>query len=110
MKRKIVAVLIPALLLVCLSTSIAGDGFESVSFGSDVVKALIGRKTSDEPVVKIEERHKDIGLKHMGADIISADERLNLVFWRICGEEYATLEDDKSFVHDVLKFPKHSKD
>ena len=32
-----------------------------------------------------------------------------MVSWRICGEEYALLED-KDTVKDVLKFPKHSKD
>ncbi len=95
--------------LFCMSSIYAGDGFESVRCGSDIAKALIGRKTSNEPVVKIEERHKDIGLKHQGADIISDDERLNLVFWQICGEEYVTLEDG-DVVKDALKFPKHSKD
>ena len=87
----------------------AGDGFESVRCGSDIVRALIGRKTSNEPVVKIEARHKDLQLKHLGAEIISDNERLNLVFWRICGEEYATLEEG-DIVKDALKFPKHSKD
>jgi hypothetical protein len=32
-----------------------------------------------------------------------------LISWRICGDEYAPLED-KGVVRDVLKFPKHSKD
>jgi hypothetical protein len=95
--------------LSCLSSVYAEDGFESVRCGGDIVKALIGHKTSDEPVVKIEARHKDLQLKHLGADIISDDERLNLVFWRICGEEYATLEEG-NVVKDALKFPKHSKD
>lgn len=87
----------------------AGDGFEAVRCGSDIVRALIGRKTSNEPVVKIEARHKDLQLKHLGAEIISDDERLNLVFWRICGEEYVTLEEG-DIVKDALKFPKHSKE
>lgn len=87
----------------------AGDGFESVRCGSDIPKALIGKKGKNEPVVATEARHKDIGLKHMGADIISDDERLNLVFWQICGDEYAVLEQD-DVVKDALKFPKHSKE
>jgi hypothetical protein len=87
----------------------AGDGFESMRCGSDIAKALIGRKTSNEPVVKIEARHKDLQLKDLGAEIISDDERLNLIFWRICGEEYAVLQDG-DVVKDALKFPKHSKD
>jgi hypothetical protein len=107
--KEIVAILMLALPFFCLSSVYAGDGFESIRCGSDVRKALLGRKTSNEPVVKIEARHTDIELKHMGADIISDDERLNLVFWQICGEEYATLEDG-DIVKDALKFPKHSKD
>jgi hypothetical protein len=107
--KNFVAIAILVFLLSSMSRVYAADGFESVRCGSDVRKALIGRKTSNEPVVKIEARHKDIALKHMGADIISDDERLNLVFWQICGEEYATLEDG-DVVKDALKFPKHSKD
>ncbi len=95
--------------VLCVSSVNAGDGFEAVRCGEDIPKALIGRKGSDEPVVKVEERHKDIGLKHQGADIVSDDESLNLVFWQICGEEYVTLEDG-DVVKDALKFPKHSKD
>ena len=83
------------------------DGFESVRCGSDVRKAMVGRKTSNERVVVVEARHKDLQLKDLGAEEIS--DRLNLIFWRICGEEYAVLED-KDVVKDVLKFPKHSKD
>jgi hypothetical protein len=107
--KKLFATVVFVLLLVCASSIFAGDGFESVRCGTDIARALIGRKTSNEPVVKIEARHKDLGLKHMGADIISDDERLNLVFWQICGDEYATLEDG-NVVKDALKFPKHSKD
>jgi hypothetical protein len=109
MKRKIVAVSILVLALFCLTYVYAGDGFESVRCGSDIVKALIGRRGKNEPVVKIEERHKDLGLKDLGADIISDDERLNLIFWRICGDEYAVLEYD-NVAKDAVKFPKHSKD
>ena len=50
-----------------------------------------------------------MGLKDLGAEIISDDERLNLIFWQICGEEYAVLQDG-DVVKDALKFPKHSKD
>ena len=44
---------------------------------------------------------------HVGASEIS--DRLNVISWRICGEEYVLLED-KDVVRDVLKFPKHSKE
>ena len=95
------------LLLFCVGRVYAGDGFESVRCGSDVRRALLGRKTSNEPVIAIEARHKDLQLKDLGADEIS--DRLNLIFWRICGEEYAVLEDG-DVVKEVLKFPQHSKD
>jgi hypothetical protein len=90
-----------------VSSVYAADGFESVRCGSDIRKALIGQKTSNERVVVIEARHKDLGLKDLGADEIS--DKLDLVFWLICGEEYAVLEGG-DVVRDVLKFPKHSKE
>jgi hypothetical protein len=95
--------------LFCISSIYGADGFESVRCGGDIPPAMIGRKTSNEPVVQIEARHKDLALKDLGAEIISDDERLNLIFWRICGEEYAVLQDG-DVVKDALKLPKHSKD
>jgi len=62
---------------------------------------------SNEKIVVIEERHKDLELKDLGGTEIS--DRLFLISWRICSEEYVLLED-KDVVRDVLKFPKHSKD
>ena len=89
-------------------TSIYGaDGFDSVRCGSDVRKALVDRTMPNEKAVLIEERHKDLGLKDLGGTEIS--DRLFLISWRICGEEYALLED-QGVVRDVLEFPKHSKD
>src|SRR5258708_34643424 len=90
--KKTFAILMLVLPLFCGSSVYAGDGFESVRCGSDIAKALIGRKTSNEPVVAIEARHKDLQLKDLGAEIISDDERLNLIFWRICGGETAVLK------------------
>lgn len=106
-RRKTVAILALVLPLFCVSSVYAGDGFDSVRCGSDIRKALTGRKTSNERVVVIEARHKDLGLKDLGAEEIS--DRLNLVFWLICGEEYAVLEDG-DVVCDALKVPKHSKE
>ncbi|HWY40211.1 MAG TPA: hypothetical protein VNX27_05395 [Chthoniobacterales bacterium] len=105
-RRKNVAILLLVLLLLCVSSIFGADGFESVRCGSDIRKALIGRKTSNERVVVIEARHKDLGLKDLGADEIS--DGLNLIFWLVCGEEYAVLEDG-DVVRDALKVPKHSK-
>ncbi len=83
------------------------DGFDSVRCGFDVRKTLLGRTMPNERVVLIEERHKDLGLKDLGGTDIS--DRLFLISWRICGEEYVLLED-QGVVRDVLRFPKHSKD
>ena len=108
MKTKpIVVTLLQVLLLFCRITVCNADGFDSVRCGSDVRKALVGHKMSNEPVAVLEERHKDLELKDLGASEIS--DRLSAISWRICGEEFVLLED-KDVVRDVLKFPKHSKE
>jgi len=95
------------ILLLCGSGICAADGFDSVRCGSDVGKALVGRTMPNEKVAVIEERHRDLGLKDLGGTETS--DRLFLISWQICGEEYALLEE-QGVVRDVLKFPKHSKD
>ena len=105
--KEIIAVLMLVLPLFWMGSVYAGDGFESVRCGSDVRKALLGKKTTNETVMVIEARHKDLGLKDLGAEEIS--DTSNLIFWQICGEEYAVLEDG-DVVRDVLKMPKHSKE
>src|SRR5215475_6705240 len=105
--KRILAIFTLVLPLVCGSRISAADGFDSVHCGSDVRKALLGRKMSNEAIAVLEERHKDLGLKDLGASEIS--DRLSVISWRICGEEYVLLED-KDIVRDVLEFPKHSKD
>jgi hypothetical protein len=108
MKTKgIVAIVMLVLPPFCMSSLCYADDFDSVRCGSDVQKALLGRKMSNERVVVLEERHKELGLKDLGGTEIS--DRLFLTSWRICGEEYVLLED-KNVVRDVLKFPEHSKD
>ena len=102
-----ILILVLLLSLFCSSSICAADGFDSVRCGSDVRKALLGRTMSNQKIVVLEERHKDLGLKDLGASEIS--DRLTVISWRICGEEYVLLED-KDVVRDVLKFPKHSKD
>ena len=82
------------------------DGFDSIKCGSDIAKALIGKRLSNEPAEALEKRHPDLGLKDLGAEEISY--RLNGIFWLICGSEYLVLEDG-SIVKDVLKIPPHSK-
>jgi hypothetical protein len=104
---RIIAMLMLVLPLFCGRNICAADGFDSVRCGSEVEKALLGRTMSNEKVVVLEAKHKDLGLKDLGGQEIS--DRLFLISWRICGEEYALLEE-KDVVRDVLKFPKHSKD
>jgi hypothetical protein len=104
--KEFVATLVLVLPLFCTSSICKGDGFDSVRCGSDIRKALLGRKMSNEKVSVLEEKHKELGLKDLGGTEIS--DRLFLVSWRICGAEYVLLED-KDVVRDVLKFPEHSK-
>src|SRR5215468_4676060 len=105
-KRNVVVIIV-ALSLFCGSGVCDADGFDSVRCGSDVRKALLGRKMSNEAIAVLEERHKDLGLKDLGASEIS--DQLSVISWRICGEEYILLED-KDTERDMLKFPKHSKE
>jgi hypothetical protein len=102
-----VAILTLVIPLFCGISICDADGFDSVRCGDDVRKALVGQMMSNEKAAVIEERHKGLGLKDLGGTEIS--DRLFLISWRICGDEYALLEE-KSVVRDVLKFPKHSKE
>jgi hypothetical protein len=84
------------------------DEFSGVTCGSDIPKALIGKRIVNRRVVVIEGSHKDIGLKDLGG--IDISDRLFLISWRICGTEYELLEDTKSMIiRDVLPFPLHSR-
>jgi hypothetical protein len=103
----IVGIFLLVIPLFCMTSICDADGFDSVRCESDVRNALLGRRMSNEKVSVLEERHKELGLKDLGGTEIS--DRLFLISWRICGEEYVLLEE-KGIVRDVLKFPKHSKD
>lgn len=87
-KKGVVAIFALVIPLFCMTSMYGADGFDSVRCGSDVRKALLGRTMSNETIVVLEERHKDLGLKDLGASEIS--DRLILISWRICGEEYVT--------------------
>jgi hypothetical protein len=87
--------------------ALAGDGFEGLKCGADLSQSLRGLRISNEPVAAIEGRHRDLGLKDLGASEIS--DNLSAVSWLICGEEYLLLEDSRGLVRDVLLFPAHSK-
>jgi len=105
-EKRIVPIFVLVLGLFCGNSIHGADGFDSIRCGSDVREALLGRRMCNEKIAAIEERHKDLGLKDLGATEIS--DSLFLISWQICGDEYALLED-KDVVRDVLKFPKHSK-
>jgi hypothetical protein len=81
------------------------DGFSGIQCGSDIPKALTGKRISNERVADLEKRHADLGLKDLGASEIS--ERLSCISWLICGSEFMLLQDE-SIVQDVLKVPPHS--
>src|ERR1700734_394528 len=53
--------------LLAVSPAHARDGFEKVRCGGDIVKALVGQRADNETVMVIEARHKDLGLKDLGA-------------------------------------------
>jgi hypothetical protein len=101
------SILLPCLLLVCGAAYSAQDGFSGVRCGADIPAALHGRRMPDETVVTIESRHKDLGLKDLGADEL--EKGWSLISWQICGGEFMLIEDDRSIVRDVLKVPPHSK-
>lgn len=102
---KLPVVLITALFF--FNPAFAGsDGFNAIRCDSDVAKALIGQKMSNEKIVDLEKRHQDLGLKDLGATEISG--RLSCISWLICGSEFMLLQDE-STVRDVLKVPPHSK-
>jgi hypothetical protein len=102
---KAIACILCLFFLVC-GDARAEDEFDKVQCGSDIPKALIGQRSSNDRVVVTEGRHKDLRLKNLGGDEIS--DRLSSTNWLICGNEFVTLQDDR--VRDVLPFPSHSKD
>jgi hypothetical protein len=103
---KIQAILVLAL-LIC-GEARAADEFDGVKCGSDVSKALVGKRSSNQPVAALEGRHKDLGLKNLGGFEVS--DRLSTESWLICRREFEVLVDTRSqVIRDVLPFPSHSK-
>lgn len=83
----------------------ASKNFDGIQCGSDIAKELIGRSMSNERVVVLEKKYKNLGLKNLGG---SDEDDLFFISWLICGYEYQLLQK-KDVVQDVLKFP-HSKE
>jgi len=73
----------------------SGDEFDKVQCNSDIPKAMLGRYSPNSKVVEIERRHKDIGLKALGADDLGTDnEQFSTVYWMICGNRFITIDAD----------------
>lgn len=94
------------LFLLAGGNALAADGFEAVRCGGDIPGALIGKHLSNERVVVLEARHRDLALKDLGATEIT--DRINTISWNICGKEYVLLLDGDA-IRDVLPFPAHSR-
>lgn len=96
-----------AIALAVLGQVAVADEFRNVKCGADIPSAMIGQRSSNGTVMKIEAKYRALGLKHLGADETS--DNLSSINWLICGSEYIVLEDRKDIVRDVLPFPSHSK-
>ena len=80
----------------------AGDGFGKVRCNGDVARALIGQRGSNEPVMAIEARRRDLNLRDLGASDFGA---FSAITWAICGEEFVVLEDNRTnVIRDALQF------
>src|SRR5881394_2096422 len=58
--RNFMTIILLALLLFCIGSQTPQDGFGGIRCGSDIPKTLIGRHMSNNKVVEIENRHKDL--------------------------------------------------
>jgi hypothetical protein len=93
-------------LLLLTGASAQADEFTGLPCRSDIAKALIGKREATGPVAAIEAKHLDLGLKHLGADIVS--DHMNTIGWQICGKEFLVL-DKRYVIADVIEFPAHSR-
>jgi len=94
---------------ICLAWAHAAfaDEFQNLRCGVDIPKAMIGKRSTNGPVVESEKKYRALGLKDLGGDEIS--DQLSSANWLICGAEYVELIDRRGLVRDVLPFPAHSK-
>jgi hypothetical protein len=51
--------------------SALADEFQNLKCGTDIPKAMIGKPSSNEPVVETEKKYRALGLKGLGGDEIS---------------------------------------
>src|SRR5262245_35098313 len=95
-----------ALLMLAVNAASAPKSFHGLSCGMDIEHALLGREMPNERVASIEARHKDLALRDLGGYEVS--DKLFLIFWRICENEYVLLEQGTR-VRAVLKIPEAFK-
>lgn len=98
--------LLAAVWSMCGPAAVA-DEFSKVKCWSDVPKALIGQRSSNEKVVATEANYPALNLKFLGSNKVS--NQLASVNWYICGAEYILLMDRKGFIRDAIRFPPHSE-
>lgn len=102
--------MIRLIFVLCLSLLVssrvdARDGFEHVRCDGNIPKALIGQHGSNEPVMAIEARHKDLKLQDRGSSDYGS---FSVIHWSICDREVIVLENNRSsLVQDALLVPPH---
>jgi len=95
--------------LVLLSTTFllaapahAPADFDGIQCGSDIAKALVGRKMANRPAAETEKAYQAIKLKNLGGDDL--ENGFFDVVWEICGDKYLLLETRDTVV-DAVKLP-----
>ncbi len=78
------------------------EDWNGIQCGSDIAKALVGRKLHDAPVAETEKKYAPLGLKDLGADEVT--EGLNIVAWQVCGAVVLVLTTG-TLVKDALALP-----
>src|SRR5215216_1198985 len=81
--------------------AVAQDPFVGVRCGSDIPKALLGKKSANGPVSVTERKHPDLKLRDLGSSEVTGG--MSYISWAICGNEYALLERDGR-IRDVILF------
>jgi hypothetical protein len=101
-------ILMALLVLLMAGMAQAQDQFDGIKCGTEIEKALIGKRVTNDAMAKVEARHKDLQLKSVGGD--EWDDYYFLENWQVCGTEYDLIVKNSShIVIDALKVPAHSR-
>ena len=82
------------------------EDWDGIQCGTEIAKALVGRKMHNLPVAETEKRYAQLSLKDLGADEVA--EGLNLVTWQACGEVLLVLTKGTRIL-DALQLPAGAK-